>query len=329
MKNWRNNPIFIGGHRKSGTTLIPCLFDGHSQVVSLPYDSGFFYGFYPVCNNKKLTESDKVDLAVKYLCKNDFVDQLKIAGKYKEIKKKLDLLEKIFRAEFSSSTKTPKQALICFVKTFNKIFNDKENSPNNWLQKTTSSEIYAKEIFEWFPNAKFINIIRDPRDNFASLKSGWEKLYSLRTNDSRELIQSMIDRGKLCMELAKLNSKRFGKEKYMILKFEDLVSDPKKYLRKICNFIEINYDEKLLQPTVLGSHWKGNNLEEKNFNGISASNLNKWETRISDPEAHLIEFYFKDLMKHFNYQTKFDINQQTDAAVNHYNWYNKNQSFKV
>ena len=85
----------------------------------------------------------------------------------------------------------------------------------------------------------------------------------------------------------------------------------------------------MLQPTVLGNHWKGNNLESKNFNGISSSNLNKWQTRIEESEAYLIEYYFKDLMKYFNYQTIFKINDQIDAAVKHYNWYNMNQNFKV
>lgn len=329
MLQWQDKPIFIGGHRKSGTTLIPCLFDGNDEVISLPYDTGFFYGFYPVCNNTGLSDEAKIELAIKYLCKNDLVDQLKIAGKYNKTKNELALLEESFYDSFTKSSKTPREALLCFVNSFKKIFFDNNKSPKAWLQKTTSSEIYAKEIFEWFPNAKFIHIIRDPRDNFASLKSGWEKLYSLRTNDSNELIQSMIDRGKLCMELAKLNSQRFGKQKYMVIKFEDIVTDPKKYVKKICDFVEIQYEENLLQPTVFGHHWRGNNLEDKNFKGISSSNINEWENRILKSEAYLIEYYFRSLMEHFNYEIKFDINNQIDAAVKHYNWYNKNQSFKV
>ena len=52
-----------------------------------------------------------------------------------------------------------------------------------WVEKTTSSEFYATEIIKWFPNAKFIHLIRDPRDNFASLKSGWEERYKNQENE--------------------------------------------------------------------------------------------------------------------------------------------------
>ena len=76
MNKWIDNPIFIGGHRKSGTTLIPCIFDNHEEVLSLPFDSGFFYGYYPVCINEELSNDNKIELAIKYLCKNDLIDQL-------------------------------------------------------------------------------------------------------------------------------------------------------------------------------------------------------------------------------------------------------------
>ena len=81
-----------------------------------------------------------------------------------------------------------------------------------WVEKTTSSEFYVAEIIKWFPNAKFIHIIRDPRDNFASLKSGWEKRYKTQEDNLKDLLQSLLDRGGMGMKLALNNQKMLGKK---------------------------------------------------------------------------------------------------------------------
>ena len=38
-------PIFICGHRKSGTTLYLNLFDNHNELFTYPHDLNIFYAF--------------------------------------------------------------------------------------------------------------------------------------------------------------------------------------------------------------------------------------------------------------------------------------------
>ena len=47
MNNYLDHPLFICGHRKSGTTLLISLSDGIDNAITYPDDSGFFYMYFP------------------------------------------------------------------------------------------------------------------------------------------------------------------------------------------------------------------------------------------------------------------------------------------
>jgi len=42
LKILRDHPVFLGGHPKSGTSLLRALLDSHPQLVVYPEESGFF-----------------------------------------------------------------------------------------------------------------------------------------------------------------------------------------------------------------------------------------------------------------------------------------------
>ena len=42
-------PVFLCGHRKSGTTMLLALLDSHPELLTYPADSAFFYRVYPPC----------------------------------------------------------------------------------------------------------------------------------------------------------------------------------------------------------------------------------------------------------------------------------------
>ena len=57
-------PVFVCGHRKSGTTLVINLFDGLNNAVVYPDDSGFFYLYHPrYSDGKKTFPEAKTQLA--------------------------------------------------------------------------------------------------------------------------------------------------------------------------------------------------------------------------------------------------------------------------
>jgi len=322
METYIENATFICGHRKSGTTLLLCLLDNHPELLVYPPDSAFFYGYYPTYDKPEYTDEQKVDRMTGFI-----VDQLKteIVNLSDQDRKQLDFpidaLRESVRGFASKSGKTPREMLLSLFQAYRKHFKGSLQA-RRWVEKTTSTEIYAVEVAKWFPKAKFIHVIRDPRDNWASLKSGWSKRYH-HFNDSLErLMQSMIDRGKLGMEFAQNNQKHFGTEVYKIVKFEDLATDTSNVLDEICSFLGIKFSETMSMPTVCGKLWKGNNFEGLKFDKPSNINVGRWRERITEDEARLIEYYFGSLMEYFEYETIYPLDERMEAATKHYKWFN-------
>ncbi|MFC1631079.1 sulfotransferase [Candidatus Omnitrophota bacterium] len=319
--NNSEQPVFIGGHRRSGTTLFMALLDGHAQLSVFPPDSGFFYGYFPVYEDSKYDNQQRINRIIEF-CYDNLRQQIAKVDPEKECDFPFEELQLRFREKAAQGNFTSKELLVAMISAYRGTLGEGAGDTKRWVEKTTSSEIYAKHIFDWFPKAQFIHILRDPRDNYASLKSGWEVRYKQHHSEPRQLLQSMIERGKLGMELARENLKRYGRKRYLIVKFEELIGNPKAELEKICNFLGIAYNHNLLKPTTLGRLWKGNNFKGQQFNGLSTANLGRWKERIIEHEAKVLEYYFRELMPYFGYQPHFDFNQCIDAAVEHYKWHN-------
>ena len=317
-------PIFICGHRKAGTTLLINLFDGVEDAVVYPDDSGFFYMYYPYYALGDFNDSQKVERLVDRVARRNLrevIDRVKCSEKDKEIlhRKHMSFLNRM--KKFDKENFSTKDILLHLIKSYKSEFQP-DTQPRRWIEKTTSTEIYATEIKKWFPNAKFIHIVRDPRDNWSSLLSGWDDKYVDYIPSSNHLMHSMIERGLLGFEMAINNAKIIGKDSYRVIRYEDLVSDPKKHLESLSRFASIKYTKNLLEPSTFGLSWKGNNFDGKKFNGISHSSVGKWRERIKVEDAALIEYYFSNAMEEFGYQTSFTLKERQRQAIEHYKWYN-------
>ena len=200
-----------------------------------------------------------------------------------------------------------------------------------YIERTSSTEIYALEITKNLPSVKFIHNIRDPRDNYASIKSRWnKKLKNLTDSDSIEALrQTCIMRGRLGIDMGILNEKIIGSDNYFFTKYDEMVKNPNKELEKISKFLDIDKSKFNMKPTFCGLDWPGNNMNNKKFSKISSSQSGSWKERIDDEEAALMEFHFKDVFEKFNFKFSFSAEEQLDAAREHYKWLNHFSKFKA
>ena len=329
--NYLDNPVFICGHRKSGTTMLINLFDGAKDAVVFPDDSGFFYMYYPTYESSKYTDKEKIYRLADRIIKTHLDEKIDEAKCDKSIKEELHKKQEIFynkMISFNQKDFHTKDILKYFIKSFKESFYT-DSMPKVWIEKTTSSEIYATEIAKWYPNAKFIHILRDPRDNWASLQSGWDKKYQYCNDSIDRLKHSMIERGLLGFEMARYNEEILGKDKYKVVRYEDFTRNSEMYMKEFADFIGIDFNDNLLRPTTFGIEWEGNNFDGIKITKPSSINVNKWKKRITDEDAALMEFYFKDVMKYFNYELYFSSEERQKAAIEHYKWYNFSTPYKV
>ncbi len=104
-----------------------------------------------------------------------------------------------------------------------------------WGDKTPFYVRRMSLLQEILPEARFIHIIRDGRDLTLSIQGLWFGPNSI--DEAAEFWTSRIAEGR---------EQAPTLEHYMELRYEDLVEDPEPELRRICEFVELPFDERML-----------------------------------------------------------------------------------
>lgn len=309
--------VLLTGHRKSGTTMFLNLFDGHRALCCYPVDLSILYAYFPrfICEHH--TEDElraRLDTIVCDLLQHKM-------SKYGV--KNVDV--RTFREDFfahleSKNIRDPKQVIQAMTTAWRSLV-EQNNRP--WLVvKETSADIYAAELIKWFPKMRIIQLVRDPRDNYAALKAGVEKYYSKFGEGYRETLASLLHRALIDMRMALVNKKRFGADRYLVLRFEDVARSTENSMRSVASFLGIEFDTCLLKPTVYGRSIPGNSFEGELMYSVSTKNVDRWRERITPAEAQIIEFHFSGIMEEFGYQAEYSPTQQADAQAEFYKWMN-------
>ena len=289
-------PIFICGHPKAGTSLLTSLLDGHPALVVYPEETLFFRRFLPAIEGK--SDDEKLALADELLIhffqwnqenppehQKDYPDR-----DYSEID--FDQVHDLLRDVILRGDGCDKQYLEGAVLAFGNVAGLLNDETRYWVEKTPYNEFYSDQIFDWWPEAKCIHVIRDPRDNYVSYKKkqpGW----SVKT-----FAHNWIRSTKAGLK----NQKNYGEGRYHILRFEDLLLNPEKETRRLAAFLGLEWHEALLQPTRVGSEWGGNSMFAETFTSISKDPIGRWKTNTSMSDLVILQTITGDLMESVGYE---------------------------
>lgn len=333
MESWnsiKEEGIFIGGHRKNGTTLFLTMLDDHPDLFVYPYQTNFWYGFYPIYAGGNYTYEEKKE-RVKTFIFGSLKQTIKLWIKntrlndYDTISKDLN---EIFNNKIDETEGTTKDFFDAILFTVRKVLYNDNTTHKKWVEKTTSSEIYAREIFNMYPNSKFIQIMRDPRDCWAVIRSGWDKHYNNQYDSMERLLRSVIDRNYIEHRLCFENQEIYGGSKYLVLKYEDLICNTEETLKILTSFIGVKYDELNLQPTLCGVPWEGNSLSDIRYKALSDERIGIYHD-VPKKEIQTLEYYFGEYMQKLGYELKYDLKDHVEAISDHYKWFNYNQQWSM
>ena len=317
--------IVLTGHRKSGTTMLHKLFDGHPELNIYPVDISLLYAFYPYWVKKELSEDDikkRLALIIKK-------STAKISGK--QISNKINQFDsnEFFEVLWGMRTvyglNTPGAIVKSVAKAYCQYAQVEESNP--FLFKETSQVVNLQKFLDDGLDIKMLQIIRDPRDNYASIKDGVSHYYKKMGESEIESLASLLNRAKLDLEISK-HEVIAKTPNFFTVRFEDLVVEIESVMKLIVNQLNIGWDDKLLEPTMLGEDFFGNNHSGKKFKGISVENLGRWRERITNAEACLIEGWMADVMQFWGYHSEYKRSEQLRALADFYAWYNSKYFFK-
>ena len=112
-----------------------------------------------------------------------------------------------------------------------------ENGTVNWGWKEPLLTPYLTEMAKYFPHSKYLLLIRDPR---AVVSSYIENRWGLGTTAYTGALRW---RDEVSQQLAFAHQPGI---QCLIMHYEQLITDPEPELRRVCEFLELPYDENML-----------------------------------------------------------------------------------
>ena len=285
-----NNPLFVIGSPRSGTTLVRIMINAHPKVLIPPENGGaivYWYDKYKDWTKKDL-QSNRVREYVDDLLSTKKIDTWHLS--------KQEVLSMIHELEPANYATLSACAYLAYgKKTKNKlhIWGDK----NNFLIK------HIDILYQLYPDAYFLYFIRDGRDVACSYKALSNKKISgqyaptLPTNAS-EIANHWVNNNEAAL-------KSFGKipeNQLLTCYYEDLVQNTKQEAKKICDFVGEPYSTQMLDYNEINDEpqeflqWKAKITQKPD-----PSSVGKYKRELREPELYEFENIAGSMLKKLGY----------------------------
>ena len=174
--------------------------------------------------------------------------------------------------------------LIAFVERFAARFLA-ETGKRRWVEKTPNNVRAIGPMLTWFPNCRFIHLIRDGRDVACSLRHHPKE----RVVDGR--IVPVRSDNPVEKSAARWRDDTAGGLAYrghprvLEIRYEALVARPEETFARVCDFIGEAFDPAILTPTAGAPERPGQNLNNPGAgSGITPRSVGRWKTDLSAQE---------------------------------------------
>jgi hypothetical protein len=208
---------FVVGATRSGTTLLRLMLDAHPEIA-IPSETHFIPDLIKAREKHGAGPDRMLEMLTSHRRWGDFqIEPEELAARWKAL---------------------PELTGPAAVRAFFELYGEKQGGPPRWGDKTPGYVKRMREIQEYLPEARFVHLIRDGRDVALSI---------LKQSFGPETIEAAAERWRGRVLRGRAQQPYLGF--YMEVKFEDLVLDTEGQLRRICEFIELDFD-----PAMLGYH---------------------------------------------------------------------------
>jgi hypothetical protein len=186
----------------------------------------------------------------------------------------------------------------------------KHQGKRYFLDKTPRYYTIIDDLHELFPEAKFIILFRNPLAILSSVLNTWVKDdYSLLVNNFDDL---MIAPSKLIKFLNE------HQKECIRIQYEELVADPETIVKKICQFLEIQYSENMIDYSErLNTEWKfGDQVGIRNSTRPNIETVDKWKDGFKQPQDKLLAFsYIESLGEPLIGSMGYDYDEIKSSAI--------------
>jgi hypothetical protein len=170
-------------------------------------------------------------------------------------------------------------------------------------EKTPAHFQYADTLLGWFPSAKIIHMMRDPRGIFVSE-------FRRRQKEAQSFPYKQLKRVPGLMKFyillqttltwaasARNASENLAKypERYTVQRFEDLVRKPEEQVPALCAYLGVPFQQKMLEQEVVSM-----GFQEKQ-SGFDAGAADRWKKYIDPFVKRWFHFWFGRQLRSYGY----------------------------
>lgn len=268
------HPFFIVGSARSGTTLLRLILNAHRDVA-VPPESRFVVELY---DGQEEVEVD------------DFLRRLSAHKRFQT----WDIPIAVVRDEIGSAARVSYADAIRSTFLAYAVANGKAL----WGDKTPRYVEKLDLLCKLLPEARVIHLIRDGRNvalSYADVPFGPKTvgkaaaLWAKRVMAGREACP------------------RIGAERYLEIRYEDLVDDTEGETKDICDFLELDFDPGMMDYTerARGSILPRASMYNPHVTEKPQKNVRSWESSMPPAHVEIFEATAGDVLSLLGYERRF------------------------
>ena len=206
---------FVVGLTRSGTTLLRMMLDAH-PLLAVPPETHFVPDLIKAARAEAGTDGMLAAMTANRTWEDFGIDDAEIRAR----------LDAVAAGDAAGA-----------VRAFFEAYADRQGKPR-WGDKTPAYMLSIQRIGRTLPEARFIHLIRDGRDVALSQTA---RALNEQPPPPEQAARWVKRIGKAREQASALKGPRYVEARY-----EDLVRDPGATLRRICEFVDLPWDEAML-----------------------------------------------------------------------------------
>jgi hypothetical protein len=268
-------PLIVLGVRRSGTTLLRVMLD-RSRLLAVPDESYFV----PQLAHRHRGTVDP----------DAFLEDVRRLPTIREWRLTAEEIEARLRSGMTTG-----EAIGAVFSAY-----AARDGKERWGDKTPLYMQYLPLLERLFPAARFVHLVRDGRDAAVSYLAVPEGIMTAGWGHPRDA-EGFACLWRTEIEDARALGGRVG-ERYLELRYEDLVSAPESALRRVCDFAGLPYEEAMLD--YVGRSDSASKPHQQRLNQAPTPNVRDWRVEMGAGDRRAFDAIAGDVLAALGYETE-------------------------
>jgi hypothetical protein len=288
-------PLFVVGCGRSGTTMLRLMLDSHPDLA-VPWESHFIVAMWKDRRRYRAASGVDAELMVRDIADSPMFGQWEVPD---------DVLERRIDALDRPS----------FPDVIDAVFMAYADSrgKRRWGDKTPAYVRSIPLLARLFPDSRFVHVIRDGRDvalSYLSVPWGPSDIWLAAR------------RWKHDVSAGRRDGARLPTSRYLEVRYEDVIRDPRDALERICRVADLPFDEGMLEYHRDGSERLASPEAHKAYHASASkpptAGLRDWRTQMSEDALTAFESVAGGLLGELGYERgrpQLPISRRAEAAL--------------